>query len=414
MTSRVRDRTIPNTCARQYESEYGLRARKAVYGAVDGLDARRRRLRRGSRGRSRAACSRSAAAKASSPSGWTRELGVEIVALDQSARMVALAAARGVDARVGDVQELPFADESFDVAVAAWMLYHVPDLDRALAELARVLVRGGRLVAVTNREHHWRRCSASSASSDGSSPSEPRTGPSSCRATSNGSSFATRRDGDVCRRGADPRVSPLVRTSCGVRAGGTRPRGAARRAPSPCGLRRRQGAVISAAELIQRKRDGDELSSGELADLVLGYTHGEIPDYQMAAFLMAVYFRGLSAARDVRADRRDDQERRDARARCGARAQGRRQAFDRGRRRQDLDRRRSDRRRLRCAVREDERPRTRAHGRDARQARVDSGLPCRAVDRASSSPRCARSAWRSSGRLPTSSLRTSCSMRFAT
>jgi pyrimidine-nucleoside phosphorylase len=53
--------------------------------------------------------------------------------------------------------------------------------------------------------------------------------------------------------------------------------------------------VISAAELIQRKRDGDELSSGELADLVLGYTHGEIPDYQMAAFLMAVYFRGLSA-----------------------------------------------------------------------------------------------------------------------
>ena len=53
--------------------------------------------------------------------------------------------------------------------------------------------------------------------------------------------------------------------------------------------------MIPAAELIQRKRDGDELSSGELADLVLGYTHGEIPDYQMAAFLMAVYFRGLSA-----------------------------------------------------------------------------------------------------------------------
>ncbi len=82
------------------------------------------------------------------------ELGAEVVALDQSPRMVELASARGIDASIGDVQELPFADGSFDVAVAAWMLYHVPDLDRALGELARVLVRGGRLVAVTNRATH--------------------------------------------------------------------------------------------------------------------------------------------------------------------------------------------------------------------------------------------------------------------
>jgi pyrimidine-nucleoside phosphorylase len=54
--------------------------------------------------------------------------------------------------------------------------------------------------------------------------------------------------------------------------------------------------VTSAAELIQRKRDGGELDADELAGLVLGYTRGEVPDYQMAAFLMAVYFRGLSAA----------------------------------------------------------------------------------------------------------------------
>ena len=44
------------------------------------------------------------------------------MAVDQSERMVELASARGVDACVGDVQELPFADESFDCAVAAWML----------------------------------------------------------------------------------------------------------------------------------------------------------------------------------------------------------------------------------------------------------------------------------------------------
>ena len=44
--------------------------------------------------------------------------------------MVELARARGVDARVGDVQALPFEDESFDAALAAWMLYHVPDVER--------------------------------------------------------------------------------------------------------------------------------------------------------------------------------------------------------------------------------------------------------------------------------------------
>ncbi len=53
--------------------------------------------------------------------------------------------------------------------------------------------------------------------------------------------------------------------------------------------------MIHAPELIQRKRDGGELGDGELAELVLGYARGEVPDYQMAAFLMAVYFRGLDA-----------------------------------------------------------------------------------------------------------------------
>src|SRR5207248_4136476 len=47
---------------------------------------------------------------------------------------------------------------------------------------------------------------------------------------------------------------------------------------------------LRAAELIQKKRDGHELSGKEIAELVLG----DVPDYQLAAFLMAVYFRGLS------------------------------------------------------------------------------------------------------------------------
>jgi SAM-dependent methyltransferase len=84
------------------------------------------------------------------------ELGADVSFLDLSPRMVELARARGVDARVGDVQELPFADAAFDAAIAAWMLYHVPDVDRAVAELARVLEPGGRLVAVTNSQRHLR------------------------------------------------------------------------------------------------------------------------------------------------------------------------------------------------------------------------------------------------------------------
>ncbi|MBE7091226.1 MAG: thymidine phosphorylase [Clostridiales bacterium] len=47
-------------------------------------------------------------------------------------------------------------------------------------------------------------------------------------------------------------------------------------------------------ELIKKKRDGGELTPGEITHFITGYLHGEIPDYQMAAFLMAVYFRGMT------------------------------------------------------------------------------------------------------------------------
>src|ERR1043166_7875012 len=47
-------------------------------------------------------------------------------------------------------------------------------------------------------------------------------------------------------------------------------------------------------DLIQRKRDGEELAPEEIEFLVDGYTSGDIPDYQMSSFLMAVYFSGMS------------------------------------------------------------------------------------------------------------------------
>jgi pyrimidine-nucleoside phosphorylase len=53
--------------------------------------------------------------------------------------------------------------------------------------------------------------------------------------------------------------------------------------------------VIRPAELIERKRDGGRLDPEEITELVLGHARGEIPDYQLAAFCMAVYFKGLTA-----------------------------------------------------------------------------------------------------------------------
>ena len=53
--------------------------------------------------------------------------------------MVRATAARRVHALVGDVTRLPFADAEFDCAVAAWMLYHVPDLDRVMDAVDRTL-----------------------------------------------------------------------------------------------------------------------------------------------------------------------------------------------------------------------------------------------------------------------------------
>jgi pyrimidine-nucleoside phosphorylase len=58
------------------------------------------------------------------------------------------------------------------------------------------------------------------------------------------------------------------------------------------GLTRR---LVRVVELIERKRDGGELTAEEIDHLVQGYAKAEIPDYQMSAFLMAVVWRGMDA-----------------------------------------------------------------------------------------------------------------------
>ena len=51
---------------------------------------------------------------------------------------------------------------------------------------------------------------------------------------------------------------------------------------------------MRAVDLIQKKRDGQELTSNEIKWLVEGYVAGTVPDYQMSAFAMAVYFKGMT------------------------------------------------------------------------------------------------------------------------
>ena len=58
-----------------------------------------------------------------------------------------------VEYKVIDIQEIPFADETFDVVIANMMLYHVPDISKGLAEVRRVLKRDGLFYCATYGEH---------------------------------------------------------------------------------------------------------------------------------------------------------------------------------------------------------------------------------------------------------------------
>jgi ubiquinone/menaquinone biosynthesis C-methylase UbiE len=58
-----------------------------------------------------------------------------------------------IEYRVIDIQEIPYGDETFDVVIANMMLYHVPDLERGLAEVRRVLKKNGSFYCATYGEH---------------------------------------------------------------------------------------------------------------------------------------------------------------------------------------------------------------------------------------------------------------------
>lgn len=78
--------------------------------------------------------------------GPVSEVASEAIGIDLSERMVQRAQERGLDARIGNLCTLPFESERFDLTYSFKVLAHVPDIDSALREAARVTRPGGHLL----------------------------------------------------------------------------------------------------------------------------------------------------------------------------------------------------------------------------------------------------------------------------
>jgi ubiquinone/menaquinone biosynthesis C-methylase UbiE len=137
----------PDLVAREYADEARLRRRAETYtGERSGIDAREPAVRALVEAAPRCVlevgCGWGALAE------WVAEAtGAEVVATDLSPRMVDLARERGVDARLADVQALPFGDGEFDVVLCQLGLQFFPDRPAAVREMRRVLVGSGHLGA---------------------------------------------------------------------------------------------------------------------------------------------------------------------------------------------------------------------------------------------------------------------------
>lgn len=88
------------------------------------------------------------------PSGWRLTLSDVSPGMLAEARRALAATGREARFVLADAANLPFSNDRFDLAFANHMLYHVPDLARAVAELGRVLRPDGRLIAATNGDDH--------------------------------------------------------------------------------------------------------------------------------------------------------------------------------------------------------------------------------------------------------------------
>lgn len=80
--------------------------------------------------------------------------GVRLTGIDLSREMVAIGRTRAaetgreIELREADAHSLPFADSSFDTVVSTYSLCNIPDPERAVSEMRRVLLPGGKLILV--------------------------------------------------------------------------------------------------------------------------------------------------------------------------------------------------------------------------------------------------------------------------
>ena len=88
------------------------------------------------------------------PPGWSITLSDFSSGMLDAAWRNLVTINRGLKFEQIDAQSIPYTDETFDVVIANFMLYHVPDRPKALAEIQRVIKPGGVLVAATAGENH--------------------------------------------------------------------------------------------------------------------------------------------------------------------------------------------------------------------------------------------------------------------
>jgi ubiquinone/menaquinone biosynthesis C-methylase UbiE len=94
-----------------------------------------------------------------------------VIAMDLSAGMLGAAQRRSPTALVvADAQQLPFGESASDCVLAMHMLYHVPDRNRAVAELRRVLAPGGVALVLTNAEAHLEELNSLISTAGGARP----------------------------------------------------------------------------------------------------------------------------------------------------------------------------------------------------------------------------------------------------
>jgi SAM-dependent methyltransferase len=149
------DLTESEHVARQYATTDNLRTRRDVWGpgpeSVSPVDVLRTLV---ISGRPRRVVEIGCGTGQFARSVLDQAPDLDYFATDLSPAMVEATRALGVTAEVASSDALPLGDGSYDAAVAAWMLYHVPDLDGTLRELRRVLRDGGTLYVTTNGREH--------------------------------------------------------------------------------------------------------------------------------------------------------------------------------------------------------------------------------------------------------------------